>query len=172
MKLFTERVVQVVRKYGIDAVHVDAQHFWDIDNANMAINRVLKAELPGVVFSTEKPTEPSMTMFQLAQNGLVPLEELDQGQIEPSPLAKLIFLPFRRSYLHLCTADGFVPVATVCTVDRALRLLNEERLAFNRHRFMRSPDFGVLRNIRVNYRDYGLDDETKKWITSLYDTRR
>lgn len=168
VKLFTGRVVEVVREYGIDAMHVDAQHLWDINAPNMAINRLLKSELPGVVFSTEKPTEPSMTMFQLAQNGLVPLEELDQGQIEPSLLAMLIFLPYRRSYLHLCAADGFVPVATVCTVDRAPRPLKEEQLAFNRRRFIRSPDFGVVRNIRVNYRDYGLDKETKKWITSLY----
>ena len=169
IKLFTSRVVDVVRRYGIDAVHVDAQHLWDLRDDDMAINRILRAELPEVVFSTEKPTEPSMVMFQLAQNAAVPIDEGDEAaQFGSSPLARLLSLPYRRHYLHLCAADGFVPVATVCTIDPRPHPQTEEELEFNRRRFDMSPRFGVLRNIRVNYRDYGLDEETKRRIVTLY----
>ena len=32
-----------------------------------------------------------------------------------------------------------------------------------------SPRFGVLRNLRVNYRDYGLDEETRRRVAALYE---
>lgn len=163
--LFTNRVIEVVRKYGIDAVHIDASHLWSLDDEDAKIDRRLMKELPDIVFSTEKPIEPSMVMYRLGQQGVVPEDEAI-GRF--SPLADLISRPYRRLYHHLCGARGFVPVATVCNVRRTSQTLNQDELAASRRVFQRSPEFGVLRNIRVNYRDYGLDPKTLQAILSLY----
>jgi hypothetical protein len=187
--LFTSRIVDIVREYDIDAVHVDADHLWYLDPDDRSINGSLFEQLPDIVFSTEQPVEASMVMFQLAQNGVIPgvipVKVEEEAQPEYSPLAQLIYRPYRQQYLHLCAAGGFVPVVSVCTIDREPRPGNfpidwapelapglemdlfEEKDLFRRA-FSESEKYGVLRNIRVNYRDYGLDEETKDKVVSLY----
>ena len=81
----------------------------------------------------------------------------------------MIFLRYRRYYLHLCAAEGSVPVATVWTVELKPRGMDERHLRIIRERFARSNESGVLRTIRVNYRDYGLDRATKEAVLSLFE---
>jgi len=100
---------------------------------------------------------------------VIPVEAEEEDQPEYSPLAQLIYRPYRQQYLHLCGAQGFVPFVTVCQINRKPVPISPKELELQRRRFAESKRFGVLPNIRVNYRDYGLDEETNSRILSLYD---
>jgi len=162
VELFANRVVENVRSYSIDAVHLDASAIWNIDEPEHKLDRRLARALPGVAFSTEMPTEPSMATCQLSQNGSMP-EQPDQY----SPLAHLISKPYRRCYLHLIHPRGFVPVHLI-GCRREPWPATEEDLKDLRQVFRCAPRFGLTPTIRVNYRDYGLDAETRKATLSLY----
>jgi hypothetical protein len=167
VELFTSRVIDIVRKYSIDAVHLDASSTWDIDAPDYEIDRRLSRALPGIAFSTEVPNVPTMAMFPLSQNGHMP-EHPDKY----SPLAHLILKPYRKMYWHLCGANGFVPVAQVCNCRPEPRPVSEEDREDLRQAFRQAPQFGMTMTMRVNYRDYGLDEETREAVLSLYSERK
>jgi hypothetical protein len=57
-----------------------------------------------------------------------------------------------------------VPVVTGCNVNPAAAALSEEQIAAVERTLAWSREQHILPNIRVNYRDYGLDERTRRYL--------
>ncbi|GAG35280.1 unnamed protein product, partial [marine sediment metagenome] len=68
--------------------------------------------------------------------------------------------PYLKVYYHLCTAEAFVPTGKVCDLDPVPEALTEAQKAEAERLWSEGPKWHVLPNIRLNYRDYGLDPRT------------
>ena len=72
---------------------------------------------------------------------------------------------YARVYPHLCAANGFVPISKVCNhSEPAVSPRDTECL----WRVIRDAKrLGCIPGLRLNYRDYGLDEDTKKAIREI-----
>jgi hypothetical protein len=158
---FMEHLIPTVQEFGVDAVHVDATALWrwDEDGFFAALRRRLP---PPTVFGTEVATTAGLAFFLLSQTR-PPLED-EAWQPEPSDLPWQITGQYQHFYQHLCAPRGFVPVGSVCNIDPVPSRLSTEEVEATRRRLAWSRRHHVLRNLRVNYRDYGLDPGTRDFL--------
>ncbi len=68
-------------------------------------------------------------------------------------------------YPHLCAADAFVPIGKVCNHFPARLRPPDKEVLWKVLRDAKRLDY--VPGLRVNYRQYGLDEETKKAIKTL-----
>jgi len=168
-----------VTEYGIDAVHVDA-------TAYGGLLRRLREKLPDTVMCGEwfqTLTGMDFLVFQhncaqtlskydamqkwTAEQMAVPLQSLDEEfawMDKASPVCRFA-KEYVYTYPHLCAANAFVPVGKVCSTwpDRQMPCHKEELWDVLRD-YKRLDYFPGL---RVNYRDYGLDEDTRQAIQEL-----
>jgi len=187
IKIFVDNVESVVRKYDIDAVHIDATEY----HSNKKLYEALKQRLPDIALAGESfSTLDSLgywTFMQqamqnmigyldvnrgTAQQGSLPdtsdLEELYRWLNKPSPVCSFV-KDYIHIYPHLCAADAFVPIGKVCNVfsTRFSPRCPKELLKVTRD----ALKLDYIPGLRLNYRKYGLDDETKKVIREIVSSR-
>jgi hypothetical protein len=152
-----EKVVAAMREYGIDAVHLDALvQSW----AWRPLYEELRRQLPGVAFSNEKNVgEAGLRFISLTQGNRV---ELPEGR-KASPVCQKLVEPYLRFYRHLCGAGSFVPVGSVCSIRPPSVELEEGAEGLHRH-LKTVERLGVIRTLRLNYRRFGLDAQTRREV--------
>lgn len=186
IEIFVGRIAEVVEKYQIDAIHLDAATM-KIPQNNKGIFNALKERLPGTAIGGEFCScMVDFGYWSFCQGGTQDLvanaenikRASDCNSIPPvkglrehyawlgkaSPVGSFV-KEYIRSYYHLCAADAFVPVGKVCNTLPARKMpFDSQEL---RDVLANAEDYGVLPNIRVNYREYGLDDESRAFIKTL-----
>jgi hypothetical protein len=185
--IFTENVAAVVHDYALDAVHVDATWFYHPDFRQAKdLLLALQAALPDVPICGEAVLSFDemgyWTFSQAATQNLIgdaykrapaeqgslalhdSLEELFGWLDKESPICSFAKEYFY-SYPHLCAANAFVPVGKVCNIfpPRQMPRTQEELWRALRE----APRMDYVPGLRVNFRQFGLDDETRKAIREL-----
>jgi hypothetical protein len=177
----------MVREFGVDAVHIDAS--WpnqpQLTPPIDLLIRGLQEELPNTVLASESVLsfeELGVWAFsQGAVQGLVDprLRPKEQGSLalesghdilygwmdQPSDVCAFVkdyFYP----YPHLVAANSFVPVGKIANLypERKIPLSSAEQFKVMRD----ARRLGYLPGLRVNYRKYGLDPETRQIIQELF----
>lgn len=183
IRIFLDKITSVVREYGIDAVHVDATHY----HRDARILEALKEEIPQCIISGEElESMGDLKMFGLCQNAQLSLLAgietrrlrrsryylSERGEVErscrwldrPSPvwryLRKHVIL-----YPHLCAPDGFVPVGKVCGIRPPVQTPEDPARLWEVLRD--AGRLGYVPGLRLNYREHGLDAESRKAIQEL-----
>jgi len=190
IKIVIGEIASVVRKYKIDAIHIDATHY---DRAKKMLNAI-KEELPDLPTSGEEiETLGDMGYSTFCQNaresligndgvakgvslpqalmrqwraGILP----DKGRIKdllnwlnkPSPVCNFV-KNYVYVYPHLCVADGFVPVGRVCCPSYVGPRTPEEF----RKLLLDAPKLNYIPGLRLNYRRYGIDKESERAIRAI-----
>lgn len=183
IRIFLDRIAAVVAEYGVDALHVDATHY----GRDAILLEELRRRVPGCALSGEElETMGDLKIFAFCQNARLSLlsdlplsrhrqwrtytpadapatEELRWlDQVSPvwEHLKRHI-----RLYPHLVDAHGFVPTAMVTNWRPPFRVPSSSRLM---HRTLRdSARLGYIPGLRLNYREHGLDDETRAAIAEI-----
>jgi hypothetical protein len=132
----------------------------------------MQRRLPGVAFSNEKNVgEAGLRFISLTQGGgSGGIAELPRWRTA-SGVSRQFTEPYFRSYWHLCAAKSFVRVGSVCNVlppaVPPVPLLKEEDRTAGLHRLLKSVEqWEVIRTLRLNYREHGLDAETRREVTA------
>jgi len=183
VELFVDSVRKVVEEFGIDAVHVDATHFRSAEGLLTA----LREKLPGVAIAgedyltlegmdywtfcqgatqslTTHPGAGARTREQASLPLSRGLDELFAWLDRPSPVCRFV-KDYVHMYPHLCAANAFVPVGKVCNTFPVRQMPRSKEELWKVLRDAKRLDY--IPGIRVNYRQYGLDDETRKAIEEL-----
>lgn len=179
-KAFCEYLAPTVAEFGIDLVHIDATAIWRWDDGGMYAE--VQRRLPeGTCFGTEVASEAGMAFFQIKQtriptgtggvfsnyggtDGAAVTRAGDEWRPSGSDLPRLFSSQYGHFYAHLCSGRGFVPHYTSCSVNPLPESLTSEEVE-SVHEFMRcSVAASIVPSLRVNYRDFGLDDETRKFL--------
>lgn len=161
---YLRELAPTVQEFGIDAVHIDAAILWRWDEAGFfpAVKRGLP---PGTMFGTEVASTPGMTFFFISQTRLQPPTTSAAGWQPPrTDLSWQITGQYQHFYQHLCAPRGFVPVGSVCNIDPVVAALSADEVEATRRTLAWSKQQHILYNLRVNYRDHGLDPGTRKWL--------
>lgn len=186
IEIFVGELERAVWAYGIDAIHMDAANLTRPYD-NHALFHALRDRLPGTAIGGEWcATMEDVGYWAICQgaprsliantenakrtrdcNSTPPragLEELYAWLDEPSPVCAFAREYFV-SYLHLCAADAFVPVGKVCNIlpERKMPLADAELWTVLRN----AKRYGAIPNLRVNFRKYGLDGETRKAVVEI-----
>ena len=187
IQIFTDSVRSVVREFGIDAVHVDATTFYGRLGGKQVL-LALREKLPDVVIGGElfPASFAEMDFWSLCQNArqsltnfpgmkhhpgeqssLIPLMKLDELYAwldKTSPVCRFV-KKYLVIYPHLCAANAFVPAAKVCNIypPRLMPLTKEEEWKVLRD----AKRMDYVPGLRINYRKYGLDDETRKAVHEI-----
>lgn len=159
----TRLLADSVEEFDIDGVHVDSTVLWREDDRGFF--SYLRRRLPeGTVFGTEVASAQSLGYFAFCQTR--PKEAPSIGGWTPprSELPWLISRRYQRYYLHLCAPGGFVPVGSACSVDPVKALLEREEIKQTQELMELCRQHNLLYTLRVDYRDYGLDDGTKRFL--------
>jgi hypothetical protein len=160
---YLAQLAPTVEEFGIDAVHVDASLLWRWDEAGFFA--AVRRRLPRIVFSTEVVTAAGMRFFTLGQGGQIAGEEPQAAWAsKPSDLPWRLTGKYMRLYQHLCAPRGFVPAGSSCNIRPVARALPEGEAGRLWAQLERGRERHVLYNLRVNYRDYGLDDGTRRFL--------
>jgi hypothetical protein len=178
-------IAETVERYDIDVVHCDASDFEGARRFFMALRKRLPHTaiggeyyftLSGLGFLDFSQSWHNQSLVEYAD---IVQTDTDFHQFMPDPSAlaeSLAWLDkpsplvgltdgFTRIYPHLCHADAFVPVGKVCTCsDAVVSPFDVTRL---RRILDDSVRLGYIPGIRVNYREYGLDEHTKAYVASL-----
>lgn len=184
--LFVNNVCKMAREFSVDAVHIDAT--WP-NQPHMSppcpeILQRIQQEIPGVVLSSEALMSFSeMSMWSFSQNatlglidprrrpkeqGSLPLatgaEELYAWLDKPSPVCAFA-QDYFYNYPHLVAANGFVPVGKISNLysPRKIPLTSDEQWKVWRD----AQRLNYIPGLRVNYREFGLDEETRAAIAEL-----
>jgi hypothetical protein len=180
IKIFVDEVVSVVREFNIDSVHLDSASY----NDRKQLLDLLKKNLPdipmGCEFLKDLRDLGYWTFSQHAGQSLTgylnpPIEIAslpDRNGIESvySWLNKSSSVNnFLKSYLyfypHLCAADAFVPVGKVTSAfPPRISPKNKKDLW---KVLQNARNLQYIPTLRLNYREYGLDIETRKAIQSI-----
>lgn len=163
---------QTVREFGVDLVHIDATTLWRWDEGGM-FARLKRRVPPATAFGTEVATAPGLRFFLLHQTNPSGLyraagfgaEEDGAWRPEPTDLSWLVTEPYGRFYAHLCDPQAFVPHRCVCRVDPIGRSRGEEETQRIRRSLLLQGRHHMIPALRVNYRDYGLDDLTRRFLS-------
>lgn len=185
-KAYLEHLARTVADHDVDLVHIDATAIWRWDEEGMYAK--IRRGLPrGTCFGTEVASEAGMAFFQIKQTR-VPTGEggvfsnvggtdgqkpggASRWQPEMSDLPHRFSAQYGHFYAHLCSGRGFVPHHTSCSVEPLADKLSEEQIA-EVHEFMRCCTAArIAPSLRVNYRDYGLDAETKRFLGEMTRSR-
>ncbi|MBI3974357.1 MAG: hypothetical protein HY332_24010 [Chloroflexi bacterium] len=163
-RAFVEYLAPTVAEFGIDAVHVDATTLWRWDEHGFFGN--LRRSLPPqTVFGTEVATGPGLGFFLFSQTRVSPPPAADRAwQPERSDLPWQITGHYQHFYQHLCSPRGFVPVGSVCNIDPVATALSAEEIEATKRMLAWSREQHIVPNLRVNYRDYGLDPGTRAFL--------
>jgi hypothetical protein len=180
VRLFCTNVRDVVREFGIDAVHLDALVFEEARGLFLA----LRDALPGVPLAAEwLGSVEGMNEITFCQNARQSLLRYDDLEAEQSalPVRGLAGLGtdwsntaspvcrFAEDYLlvypHLCAANAFVPVGKVCNIMPPRRIPEDTGEHWRVLRDARR--LGYLPGLRVNFRRYGLDEDSRKALAEL-----
>ncbi len=165
---FTGRVSSLVQQFDIDAVHLDAHILGGTSWEGTELFNQLRKQIPKTVFSCEVFDEPAMSFFSLIQNGeILTNKELNEWRNQYTPIFSNLILDYVKLYPHLCVPEGLVPVAKVCNIEKPPTEVSEEQRKRIREVVMNAGKYGVIPNLRLNYKDYGLDQETKQVIAQL-----
>jgi hypothetical protein len=184
--LFVDEVAKAVENYGIDAVHVDATVAVRPPGAKKLL-LALKERLPktpiggewcatledigywtfsmgatqSLIAKSEKLKEPGGQGSLPVRRGL---EELYRWLDKPSPICGFV-RKYLHVYPHLCAANGFVPLGKVCNIypKRLLYTVKEELWDI----LLDARRLDYIPALRVNYRDYGLDEYTVRAVKEL-----
>ena len=97
------------------------------------------------------------------------LPELHDWLDKVSPVCDFAW-DYIRTYPHLCAINAFVPVGKICNTfpARQIPARTEEHWRVLRD----AKRLGYIPALRVNFREYGLDEETVKAIRELGATGR
>jgi hypothetical protein len=154
----------------VDAVHIDATTLWRWDDNGMY--GMLKRRLPrGTAFGTEVGTVPGLRFFLLHQTnpdrlsraaGLTASDDSWRPQL--TDLSWRITGRYGWIYGGLCEPQGFVPHSCACTVDPYGKALSAERIDLTRRTLLLQAEHNMIPALRVNYRDFGLDDLTREYL--------
>ena len=186
IQILLHKIVSVVNDYSIDAVHIDATHY----HRDAAILEAFRRDMPHCAISGEElDSMGDMKMYAFCQNARLELLAdvgrqreresrtyvVDQHHVEQTCgwLDKMSpvwghLAQYIRLYPHLCNADGFVPSAKVCNI-RPPTLLPRD--AARLHAVLKdSKRLGYIPGLRLNYREYGIDEEAKRAIREIAQT--
>jgi hypothetical protein len=188
VNIFVEKISTVVRTYDIDAVHIDATHY----ERDHKILEALKAELPDVPMSGEElESFGDLAYFAFSQNAVLNLltdagratvrrsrhylpdrQETVRRRVwldKSSPVCRFVS-DYIYCYPHLCAPDGFVPVGKVCSIFPPSKLPEDGRELRNLLR--RTVKLGAIPGLRLNYRQYGLDNASRMAIQECAESVR
>jgi hypothetical protein len=187
--MFVASISKVVRAFDIDAVHVDATYFRhrDVRPPAHSLLKKLRDALPGIAICGEAAlTFDGLGYWALSQGARQGLIDYPDVRIPPSEQASLpakgefaeryrwldkpspicsFAKEYCYNYPHLCAANAFVPVGKVCNIFPPRRTPRTSAELWKALREARRLDH--IPGLRVNYRDYGLDDETRAAIREL-----
>jgi hypothetical protein len=179
---WTDGVSAAVKKYSIDAVHVDASTMAAMEGLLLRLKeKAPAAVICGEVCNTLRDVDywvfqhnctqtlskyPGMRTMTCEQSA-VPLESLDEEfawMEKTSPVCRFA-KDYMYTYPHLCASNAFVPVGKVCSnwPDRLMPRHKDELWKILRD----AKRLDYIPGIRVNYRDYGLDEDSKKAMVEL-----
>ena len=155
ISILRDQIAGVVTEFGVDAVHLDAGNI--VARSWAPIHDALRDALPDTLFGCEFPTERGHRLFHITQGGNIP----EKGAHRLTDLSWRLNGPYARVYFHLCKAEGFVPTGKVCNHDPVPAELTGEARRLAERQWKEAPLWNILPNIRLNYRDYGLDPRTR-----------
>lgn len=160
---FVEHLAPTVATFGIDAVHVDATALWRWDDSGFfpALHRRLP---PGTAYGTEVATTFGLGFFLFSQTRVQPPPSDGAWRPARSDLPWQITRAYQHFYQHLCGPRGFVPVGPVCNIDPVASSLAPEAADTTGRLLAWSREQHILPNLRVNFRDYGLDTGTRAYL--------
>jgi len=183
IEIFVDNVESAVRKYNIDTVHVDATGY---ERHKQILDR-LKQRLPNVPIAGEGFSSPEAlgywTFSQGARQSLTSYSDMMQGTRQqaslpdrseldelyrwldkPSPVCNFV-KDYVKIYPHLCAADAFVLIGKVCnTFPPRLSPRSKEEL---RKILRDARRLNYIPGLRLNYRKYGVDEETRKAVQEI-----
>jgi hypothetical protein len=159
IEIVCEQVARLFADFGVDGIHLDAAA---IDVTGMLpIYRTLRQAVPRGLIGCEYLAELNYSLFHLTQNGSIPPASPHRLTDFSYRLAE----PYVKFYYHLCTTEAFVPTGTVCDHRPVPPELTDEQRARAERQWTEGPRWNILPNIRLNYRDYGLDPRTRQVLT-------
>lgn len=143
---FTAEVTEVVRDFGLDAVHLDAHSIggsiWDC----LPLFQQVMEALPGVAFSAEEGLgEVGLAVFGLTQSCRLGNDEM----LPHSPVCARLTNPYIRHYWHLVGARSFVPVGPVWNIDPPAKVTDRDRRQLRRD-LQRAQQLGVIPTLRID----------------------
>jgi hypothetical protein len=180
VRIYTDNVSAVVREYGIGAVHFDAEAVEGARNLTARLReRLPDTPLAGEFFTSIEGlgtvvfcqgARQSLLKYEgrTIEQSSLPVEGLGGLEVpwqdKPSPVCRFV-KDYCLMYPHLCAANAFVPVGKVCNVcpPRQVPPYTDELMSVLRD----AARLGYVPGLRVNYRQYGLDEATKRAITEL-----
>jgi hypothetical protein len=155
----------LVTRFGIDAIHLDAAL---IDTPEKwPLYEALREAMPHVLWGCEYMAEMNCRFYHLCQNGSLP----PPSRHPLTDLTRRISGRYLKFYYHLCVADAFVPVGTVCDHRPVPDEVPQWRRELADRKWREGPAWGILPNIRMNYRDYGLDPRTMEALVEVLGKR-
>ena len=190
IEIFSESLASAVETFQIDAVHVDATGLdWvDVPNGKPLLEG-LRKRLPDTPICSE-------ATLGYADLGFAPLSQgatqsligtghraivkrpAEQGSLAPERNLAELFAWLNKpsevcafakhycyNYPHLCAANAFVPVGKVCNIFPARKMPPSSADLWNILRDARRLDY--IPGLRLNFREYGLDEETRSAILEL-----
>jgi len=155
ISILRDRIAGVVTEFGIDAVHLDAGNI--VTRAWVPIHEALREALPDTLFGCEFLAELGHGLFHITQGGSVP----PPGPHRLTDLSWRLNGPYARVYFHLCKAQAFVPAGSVCNHDPVAAQLSQAQRELAERQWKEARNWNILPNIRLNYRDHGLDPRTR-----------
>ena len=159
----TALLSESVEEFRIDGVHVDSTVLWKWDERGFF--PYLKRRLPaGTVFGAEVASAQGLGFFAFCQTRPKALPSLGGWQPRRSDLPWKISRRYQRYYLHLCAPGGFVPVGSACSVDPIPPSLTADEIRQTESLLALSRASNLLYTLRVNYRDYKLDEGTRRFL--------
>lgn len=167
---FCEKLVPTVTDFGVDLVHIDATTLWRWDEGGMY--GTLRRLMPRLTaFGTEVGTVPGLKFFLLHQTNpdfLYRAAGANQAasawRPEFTDLSWQITGRYGHFYGGLCEPEAFVPHRCVCTVDPKPASLTEGHTEQVRRLLLLQAEHHMVPAIRVNYRDYGVDELTRHYL--------
>jgi len=185
IKIFVDEVASVVRKYDIDSLHIDATHY----ERDKDVLDKLKAELPSIPIGGEEIGIMAdlgyLTFCQNARQSVLTYADItqtlgttrrryipDRSEIEEEykwlgkqSLVSSFVKDYLYLYPHLGVPTAFVRYYTIGTwvpPPPTPRRREEQWKALRNSRTL-----GYIPGLRLNYREYGLDQETVKAIREV-----
>jgi hypothetical protein len=159
IELFTTNISRTVREYSIDAVHLDCTVMWRSDRIYMD----LRDRLPGVAFNAECPSHAGLGFFSFSLGGGLFLEEEGDWKGRYSELPNMITRHYTR-FFTLRQIQSFVPARKPFISSSLPKSVDTETV---KRALDRAESLHLIRAVRVNYRDHGLDAGTAELIRDL-----
>jgi hypothetical protein len=190
IEIFSESLARAVEAFQIDAVHVDATGLdWvDVPNGKPLLEG-LRKRLPDTPICSEAalgyadlgfaPLSQGATQSLVGAGHRAILKRpAEQGSLAPEQNLAELFAWLNKTspvcefakyycynYPHLCAANAFVPVGKVCNIFPARKMPPSSADLWKILRDAGWLDY--IPGLRLNYREYGLDEETRAAILEL-----